>query len=224
MAEQKQMTASKADVVPSVTDTATGTGLVKTESRKEPSKAFSQEEVDRIIKERLQRERQSAEKKYADYDDLKKAATKLKKIEDANKSEADKKAELMKALEDQYAELQRQNARLAQEQVETLIKVAVITEATKRKFIDPGDSYRMIDLSTLTVEEGDVKGVEEALEALAKEKPYLLQAQSKMAPTNPGRGQETGETDAERRARLFGRGESPFGKHGGGVFMLNAKE
>lgn len=55
----------------------------------------SQEELNRIIAERLARERA----KYADYDELKHAAAKLKAIEDAQKSESERMAEAKAALE-----------------------------------------------------------------------------------------------------------------------------
>lgn len=50
----------------------------------EPAKTFDQDAVDRIVADRLARERA----KYADYNDLKSAAEKLREIEDAQKTEA----------------------------------------------------------------------------------------------------------------------------------------
>lgn len=62
-------------------------------------KTFTQADVDRIIGERIARAKES----YADYDDLKAAASRLKEIEDAGKSEQQK-------LNDQLADLQKQLA------------------------------------------------------------------------------------------------------------------
>lgn len=61
-------------------------------------KTVPQSEVDRIVKERLARQK---EQHFADYDDLKAKAARLQEIEDANKTEAQK-------LNDQIAALQRQ--------------------------------------------------------------------------------------------------------------------
>lgn len=56
-------------------------------------KTLTQEEVDKIIKERLERER----KKYADYEDLKKSAEELAKLKDSEKTEVERlKAEAAK--------------------------------------------------------------------------------------------------------------------------------
>lgn len=54
-----------------------------------PTDTFTQDDVQRVIAERLKRERA----KYADYDDLKKAAAKLQAIEDADKTAQQKAAE-----------------------------------------------------------------------------------------------------------------------------------
>lgn len=63
-------------------------------------KLFTQDELDGIVKDRLQRERA----KYADYDSLKDKAAKFDAIEEENKTELqkanDKAAELQKELDD----------------------------------------------------------------------------------------------------------------------------
>lgn len=69
------------------------------ESFKAPA---SQEELDRIIQARLARDRA----KFADYDDLKKAAERLNQIEEANKTEAEKAAARAEAAEKRAAELE----------------------------------------------------------------------------------------------------------------------
>jgi len=67
---------------------------------KDQGKTLTQAEVDRIVADRVARER----KKYADYDELKKAASRLKQIEDSQKSELDKAKDRETALQ---VELQR---------------------------------------------------------------------------------------------------------------------
>ena len=62
----------------------------------------SQEELDRIIQSRLARDRA----KFADYDELKKAADRLAQIEEANKTEAEKAAARAEAAEKRAAELE----------------------------------------------------------------------------------------------------------------------
>ena len=62
----------------------------------------SQEELDRIIQSRLDRER----KKFADYDDIKAKAEKYAELEEANKTEAQKTADRLAAAEKRAAELE----------------------------------------------------------------------------------------------------------------------
>jgi len=115
--------------------------------------------------------------------------------------------------------LQADKADLEQQRVDTLLRMAVVAEATRQEFIDPDDAYKLLDLSELTLsDDGKVEGLEETLKELGKAKPHLLRGTPTFSPTNLGRGAETGETDAQKRARLYGTGETPFGKHGGGVF------
>ena len=65
----------------------------------ESPKTFSQDELNAIIADRLSRERE----KFADYEDLKEKADKLKEIEDANKSELQKAQEELEKLKGEKA-------------------------------------------------------------------------------------------------------------------------
>lgn len=69
----------------------------------------SQADLDRIISDRVARERA----KFADYDDLKAAAGRLAEIEEANKTELDKALEKAAAAEQRLADLEAANRRLA---------------------------------------------------------------------------------------------------------------
>lgn len=65
----------------------------------------TQEDFDRAIKERLERERSSIEKQYADYEDLKKASERLKEFEGMNYEENVKKLESeLSELKTKYAD------------------------------------------------------------------------------------------------------------------------
>lgn len=67
----------------------------------------SQEELDRIIEQRLARER----KRFSDYDELKAQAGKLAELEEANKSEAEKAQARAEAAEKRAAELEAKAVR-----------------------------------------------------------------------------------------------------------------
>jgi hypothetical protein len=154
---------------------------------------FTQADIDRAVKERLERER----KKYADYDDLKTKAHKLDEIDAASKSEADKLAEKVAKAEQREKEaLARANARI--------LKAEIMAKAAGT-FHDPEDVYLALKDKLSVGDDDTVEGLEDALKELGKAKPHWLKAADKSSPRlhagNPGAATE-GETVAQRRLRL----------------------
>ena len=194
------------------------------------SKTFTQDDVNRLIGETRTQARERAQQQFLtdlgveSVDALKGALKKMQELEDAGKSETEKLTGRITALENDKAALQEQGAQLAQQRVDALLRSAVVSEATRLGFLDPMDAYHMIDLAQLEVKEDDsVSGVEDVLKKLGEAKPYLLHGKLTLGPTNPARGGSTSETDAERRARLYGVGGTPIGQSGGGVYMPKIK-
>lgn len=95
------------------TDANNGVAEETTSQEKEFNPISSQEELDQIIQARIARERN----KFADYDDIKAKAERLDEIEEANKSEIEKKEELLKALqvENETLKLEALRSRVAAE-------------------------------------------------------------------------------------------------------------
>jgi len=206
MAEEKATpkdTAPEPETTPPVADEPTT-----------PEKAeMTQAEVDRIVKERLARERA----KYADYDQLKAAAAELEKIRESQLSETEK-------LQKKLAEIEEAREKAERTAQETLMRSAIIAEAARLNFNDPDDAYALVDRGLLTIEDGEVKGVKEAVTALAEQRKYLIKSGSKpLAAFEPtGEGGPVKETDAQRRARIYGGGGDIFDatiaeRLGGGV-------
>jgi DNA-binding helix-hairpin-helix protein with protein kinase domain len=145
-------------------------------------KTFTEDEVNEIIKKRLERER----KKYADYDDLKAQLEQLRQAEEERKraemTELERyKADLEKALNERQTfeqELEKLRESVRQER----IKNAFITAATNANIAYIDDAYRLADLSAVTIDEdGNVVGMEDVIKALVEHKPFLL-AQAKKEP------------------------------------------
>lgn len=96
------------NVVYTTTTTAgTGSTLGVTAA---PPKTFTQEQVDKIVQERLARAKQSVPD---DYEALKAKAAKLDEIEEASKSEFDKLSERYSALEKEHEQLVHETERKA---------------------------------------------------------------------------------------------------------------
>lgn len=103
-----------------------------TQQVQEESRTFTQEELDRIVGERLQRERA----KYADFEALKEKASKFDQIEEQSKSELQKVTERADALQKELDGMKKADAiRLVRESVaqETGVPVNLLHGETKEE-------------------------------------------------------------------------------------------
>ena len=99
------------------------------------TKTFTQDEVNRIIGERVARERE----KYADYDSLKDKASKFDEIEEANKTELEKATEKANALQAELDGLKQAEAiRTMRDEVsaETGVPTHLITATDKEEAME----------------------------------------------------------------------------------------
>ncbi|MCG5252616.1 scaffolding protein [Brevibacillus agri] len=151
----------------------------------EPTKTFTQEELDKIVADRIARERKKLER-YADYDDLKRKAEEYEKAEaerkkaemtaqerlEAEKAEAQRKAQ--EAEENAQRALASANQRLIKSEFKLLAKEAGIRADALE------DAFRLADVSGVSVDEdGNVDGVKAVVEALIANKPYLVEQPKK---------------------------------------------
>lgn len=113
---------------------------------------------------------EAAKQLKADLDAKTKELAELRgKAEAADKAEAEKKGEWQKLYGDEKTRRESLEKSLAISQK----KSALSTAGLKLGLIDP-DDIRLLDLDKLVVENGAVKGVDEALADLAKSKPHLF--------------------------------------------------
>lgn len=154
-------------------------------------KMLPQAEVDRIIAERLARQKAQ----YADYDELKAKAAKWAEVEESQKSEAQKTQERMAQLERERDEaLARSNDRL--------IRAAFVAEAAKVGALHPEDLFALADRAGVSVnEQGDVVGVTEAVQAVVTAGRIPLATNRPASPKLDG-GAGSGTRPAESLAPL----------------------
>jgi hypothetical protein len=147
-------------------------------------RSFTQEDVDRVVGERLARERQ----KYADYDDLKSKAAKLDDLEAANKTELERAIARAEKAEQEGKALRES----AQRQ---LIEAAVIAAASGAKAIKPEHMPKLIDTSKVTVgDDGQVTGAEDAVKAFLAANPEYV---GKPRPGGADQGARSGGAEPE---------------------------
>lgn len=162
------------------------------------------------------------------------AAERRKKLDAYEKADADRQAAALsetEKLQKANAEMAKRLERIEAERQQEAIKYAVTSKAAALGFTDPSDAYALLDLAAVTVQDdGTLKGVDEALTAMAKAKPYMLGKRGAPALNtgNPGAANQPHETDDEKRARLLGARLNPFSDDflqakGGGV-IWNTKE
>jgi hypothetical protein len=124
----------------------------------------TQDDLNRIIGERLARERE----KYADYADLKARAAEYDKTLEAAKTETQKAIDAARS-EGEKAATERAHQRLLRSEARAAAAAA--------KFRDPADAVQFLDLSAFTVSDDgtvDEKSLTAALADLATRKPYLV--------------------------------------------------
>lgn len=142
----------------------------------------TQADLDRIITDRVLRERS----KYPDYDDLKTKAERLAELEAASASDLDKA--VAKAKDEGKAEAQAAVN-------EVLIAAEVRAAAAEAKFKKPADALALLTaegkLTPVKVTDGqaDAEAVKTLVDALAKERDYLLESAGSGEPgVVPGTG------------------------------------
>lgn len=146
------------------TGTTTTTDAGTTTDNGQKPTTFSQAEVDRIVQERLGREKQ----RFADYDDLKAKASKFDDLDAASKSELQKATERAEAAEKRATEA-------ADRAKASDIRSAVTAAATTAGAIDIDAVLALIPSNAVTVgDDGRVTGADTAVKALLESKPYLV--------------------------------------------------
>lgn len=126
-----------------------------------------------------------------------------KKAQDAHKTEAEKLREQLEAEKAKAAGAAEQAKR-------ALIKAAFTAEAVGANLVNVDDAFVLADLSDVTVDDnGNVTGVKEAVEALVKDKPYLVKQDGGSGGSGPGGfregGSRTANTAIEQARRILER-------------------
>ena len=125
----------------------------------------SQEQFDRMVRDRIARVKQTPP---ADYEDLKARAARLDEIEAASLSELEKeRARADRAEQERASAIETANARL--------IQAEILAQATALKAIKPEHLHRLIDTGEVTVgDDGQVTGAREAVEGFLKANPEYV--------------------------------------------------
>lgn len=150
-------------------------------------RTFTQADLDRILADRLSRERE----KYADYEDLQQRASKWAEYEETQKTELQKAQEAK-----ERAEKAAEAAQIAAN--ERLMRAAFLAEAAKAGAAHPEDAYALASKAGLEVaEDGTVPGVDKAVAGLVEAGRLVMSGKPHAPNLNAGAGGGQRPSDKE---------------------------
>lgn len=135
----------------------------------EPTRTFNQEDVDRIVQDRLARDR----KERPSDDEIAQLRDKAMKLDDLEAANATELEKAQKTAADALAERDKTLA----EAKETRLRAAIIAEAAKpdRKVVDPEAVVALLDRSSLELDDSGVpSNIAKAMDSLLEARPYLV--------------------------------------------------
>ncbi len=141
------------------------------------AKTFSQEELDRIVQDRVARVKREEP---SDYAEAKAAMAKLAEIEAAQLSELEKAQKAQEKAEKKAQEaIERANKRL--------IQAEILRAATEHKALKPEHMHRLIDTENVTIgDDGLVTGVEDAVKSFLEVNPEYVGDSRAVGPVDQG--------------------------------------
>lgn len=142
-----------------------------------PAKTFTQDELDKIVADRIAREKKKLDK-FADYDDVKTKASEYEKLLEEKRmselSEKERLEEIARKHEEEKLSLSQELESMRESVEAEKIRNAFNQVATSQNVNHLDDAFVLADLSAVTVEDGKVVGMEDAIKALVDNKPFLL--------------------------------------------------
>jgi hypothetical protein len=160
---------------------------VEVPETKPESKTFTQEELDKIVADRIARERKKIEK-FADYDDLKTKASEYEKaLEEkrlAELSAQERAEEIAKKFEAERNEYAKQLDELkSQAQREKIVNAFIKAAPGVNIPADRIDAaLKLADLSAVNIGENGVEGLEDVLNALVTNYSFLAETKKPQKP------------------------------------------
>lgn len=195
------------------------------EDKKPPEAKFTQEDMDRVAGERARRAEEATQKKLLESLGVKDPDEAKKLLEDARKAREQQMSDLdkAKAEAEQFkadkAKAEQERAEAIEKATVTLMRAAVLAEASKADYrFKPealGDVWAFVDRAGIKPKDGadgEFTGISEALKALVKAKPYLVETGSRLGTPRTGAGGKSGKEgdDKELAVQLARQYKSSF--------------
>lgn len=185
---------------------------------------FSQAEVEKIIRDRLDRQR----RRYEQLEAQAKATTEETEPpageQAAPAPSPEHPQQMTDAVKAELAQIRTQLASVSVEVTQARIGQAIAVEA-QRIGVDAGLAAKLIEPSAIEVKDGKPKpeSVAAAINALVAQYPNL-RTMPALSAANPARTQQRQRTDDDRRSEYFGGGRSDFWQGGGLADITTSQE
>lgn len=162
-----------------VDETPTGDAVETPVDAPVEARTFTQGELDRIVQDRLARDRRDRPSD-DEISQLREKATQYDELQQQGLSELERERSAREAAESSAkAAIERANARL--------IAAEVLTEATGANVIRPEHMHRLVDLTGVTVaDDGTVTGVKDAVKAFLEQNPEYVGKAPAAGPVDQG--------------------------------------
>jgi len=150
-----------------------------------PLVSMSQAQLDALFAERAKRGGEAAVNElvtalgFKTVDELKASFAAAKKAADEKLSDEEKKAKALKDAEDRATKAEQDRDAALKQASERLLKAEIIAEAARQGFLPEAvaDVFLVIDRTKISEKDGAFTGVKEAVEGVAKSKPFWLGTQ-----------------------------------------------
>lgn len=131
---------------------------------------------------------------------------KAKQVEDSQKTELQKLQDEMTKAQEKAKKAEEEKKAILEQATERLMKASVLAEATSQTFRPDAvnDVWLFVDRKAITEKDGEFTGVKEAVQAIAKAKPWMLAEKSKTPGTPPPQnnsGKKTEGKDGQQEKR-----------------------
>jgi len=130
---------------------------------------------------------------------------KLRELEEVERERQKAEMSEIERLKTEKQELEQQRQIWEQQRQQQNLRNEIYARANKLGIVDPEAAYKLLDTSLVEFGDDGVQGVEEALQALLKDRPYLKQTAPtiSMSTTNPSRQQQVFTRSQLRDPRFY---------------------
>ncbi|SFX48746.1 hypothetical protein SAMN04487866_10963 [Thermoactinomyces sp. DSM 45891] len=166
-------------------------------------KTLREDEVNEIVRNRVNK----VKEKYSDYNDLKSQLEKLiderKMQEEAEMTELDRLKKNLGEKDEVVSSLQKELESIQEQARKQRVQMTFREKAHQAGIEFVTDAYLLADLSSVSVEGDEIRGIDEIVSKLVEEKPFLMASKPKQKPIGGPSNHELDKHDKKTNEDLL---------------------